>query len=618
MPRRGNGGGGRGGGRGGNGGKEPADDPVGRPPGSGPLRTLAIWCPDWPVVAAIQSAQSGQSAQAAQTGVTQGAGGGSGDIRQERFAAVVFANRVIACSAGARMEGVRRGQRRREAQSRVPDLEIYPHDPARDARVFEPVVAAVEELVPGVEILRPGLAIVRAQGATRYFGTETRVGRVVAAAVRDTGHDAKLGIADGSFAAVQAAYQTAHQVTYVQPEPLVTVQPVTGQPVTGQPVTGQPATVPPVSVPPVTVPMVIVPSGGAADFLAPLPVAVLEDSELADLLVRLGIRTLGDFAALPADDVLARFGTDGLRRHTLARGLGERPPTGRPPPLDLTVATELDPPVERVDAATFAAKALAEQLAEQLMSRALACTRIRIEAQTENGEELARVWRHDDGFTTVAIAERVRWQLDGWLSGSVGDRARGGATPTAGVTLLRLVPVEIVDAGRQLGLWGDTAESQERVERAVDRVLGLLGPDAVTTAVLSGGRDLAERVRLVPWGESRAPDPADALPWPGRVPAPSPATVLSAPLPAEVLAADGTPVGVTGRLVVTAEPNQLVLEGGRPVEVVGWAGPWAVDTRWWDAARQRRRARFQVVTSDERALLLVLEDGRWWVEAAYD
>ena len=43
----------------------------------------------------------------------------------------------------------------------------------------------------------------------------------------------------------------------------------------------------------------IVPPGGTPAFLAPWPVATLDRPELADLLVRLGIRTLGGFAALP-------------------------------------------------------------------------------------------------------------------------------------------------------------------------------------------------------------------------------------------------------------------------------------------------------------------------------
>ena len=103
------------------------------------VRTLALWCPDWPVVAA--------------------------GISAIEPAVVISANHVVASSSAARSEGVRRGQRRRDAQSRVPDLIVIPADPARDARMFEPIVAAVEELVPGIEILRPGLAVVAAKGA---------------------------------------------------------------------------------------------------------------------------------------------------------------------------------------------------------------------------------------------------------------------------------------------------------------------------------------------------------------------------------------------------------------------------------------------------------------------
>ena len=80
---------------------------------------------------------------------------------------------------------------------------------------------------------------------------------------------------------------------------------------------------------------VIVPAGGTADFLAPFPVGVLGQPELAELLDRLGIRTLGDFAALPEAHVLGRFGSDGVAGHRVARGrsgeLGglRRPVVGR-------------------------------------------------------------------------------------------------------------------------------------------------------------------------------------------------------------------------------------------------------------------------------------------------
>ncbi|HWJ96840.1 MAG TPA: hypothetical protein VNQ33_01705, partial [Acidimicrobiales bacterium] len=65
-------------------------------------------------------------------------------------------------------------------------------------------------------------------------------------------------------------------------------------------------------------------------------------------------------------------------------------------------------------------------------------------------------------------------------------------------------------------------------------------------------------------------------------------------------------------------PVTLTVAGRRPVRLTAWAGPWPVDERWWDPARHRRRARFQVVDQEGAAHLLAVEAGRWWREATYD
>jgi protein ImuB len=388
----------------------------------------------------------------------------------------------------------------------------------------------------------------------------------------------------------------------------------------------------------------VVPRGGSRAFLAPYPVETLTVPDLPDVLRRLGLRTLGAFAQLPQRDVLARFGPDGARAHRLARGLDDRPLAARPAAPELAVQTELDPPVERVDIAAFAAKALAEELHAGLARRGLACTRVAIEAQTEHGEQLTRLWRHEGVLTPAAIADRVRWQLDGWLSGSA--RAHAGAPapgkrppapkvigtdpeapavragqerPTAGIVLLRLVPDEVMPyGGMQLGLWGGMGEADERAGRVLARVQGMLGPDRVLTAVLDGGRDPGDQVRLVAWGDERVPDRPTEPPWPGRLPAPSPATVLPAPVPAEVTDEAGVPVGVTERFVVTGRPVRLALAGRPPVEIAAWAGPWPADERWWDPPTASSRARFQLVGTDGTAWLVTRDRTGWHLEATYD
>jgi protein ImuB len=615
------------------------------------VRVLALWSPDWPVTAAARAA----------------------GVAAQRPAAVVMANRVLACSALARAYGVRRGLRRREAQARCPELAVLAPDRDRDARAFEPVVAAVEELAPGVEVVRPGLVALAAQGPVGYFGGEQAAAeRLVDQVAARAGVECQVGFADGLFAAVLAARRG-----------------------------------------------VAVERGCTPRFLAPLGVEELDRepevdrAELIGLLRRLGLLSLGAFAALDAQDVASRFGADAVLAHRLARGLDPRPPVRRCPPEELAVETELEPPVERVDAAAFAARALAERLHGVLAGHGLSCTRLGVTARTLEGEELHRIWRCAEPLTPSGTVDRVRWQLDAWLS-----RGRSGA-----VSRLRLVPEETVPAGAlQLGLWGEVGEADERAGRALVRVQALLGPEAVVTAVLVGGREPAERVRLVPWGEDRRVDgasdaahtdrtsaggtahtspavcgqvevdavrpgsgegpagseappaaapagwPADVVrasgrrpveagappgsgaaepgggpvplgrraravrrsssvhsrppgdppaSWPGRVPPPSPATVPPRPLPAELRDAAGQPVLLTAPDLLSAPPHEVAVAGGRWWEVRAWAGPWPLRQRWW-ALDGVDGSRMQLACADGMALLLMGRDDRWWVSGLYD
>lgn len=549
-------------------------------------RTIAVWSPDWPAVTAVAAA-----------GLPPGAP-----------AAVLAGGAVLACTASARAAGVRRGLRRREAQHRCPGLAVLPRDLAEEARAFEPVVVAVEASAPGVEVIRPGLCTVSARGPARYFGGDAGAAAHLAAqaSAAGPGDECRAGVAEGSFAAALAARAGR-----------------------------------------------VVPVGGTPEFLAPYPVDVLDRPDLADLLRRLGLPTLGAFAALPAADVVARFGSDGGHAHRLAAGLDPRPPAARRVPPELVVSVVLDPPADRVERAAFAARPLADELHARLSAVGLGCTRLGIEIETERGECHSRLWRYEGVLSAAAIADRVRWQLDGWLGGTAGELAsrpdtagaagpspgRRGALrgavpsdapapgrPTGGVALLRLVPDEVVPAGRdQLSLWSASgaedeaagAELAERAGRALARVQGLLGQPAVVTAVLAGGRGPGDRVRYVPWGDARGPTAVEA-PWPGHIPAPSPAYVPPAPLPAEVVDASGAPVAVSPRYAVSAPPARLAVAGGPARPVQAWAGPWPADERWWDAATAQACVRFQVATSDGAGWLLALADGRWWVEAVYD
>jgi protein ImuB len=522
-------------------------------------RVLAIWCMDWPAVAAATAAGLPATAPVA----------------------VTLANRVIACSAAARAAGVRRGLRRRESQARCPQLHVVTADPGRDARFFEAVTAAVDDIVPRAEVLRPGLLVLPVRGAARYFGSELVAAERLVDAVSAAGAECQAGIADQLPTAVFAARAGR-----------------------------------------------IVDPGQDAAFLAALSIRELATepslsgegrADLADLLGRLGIRTVGQFAALSRTDVASRFGADAVTAHRFARGEPERGPSGREPPPELDAVMRCDPPIDRVDAAAFAGRSLASQLHQTLMSAGVGCTRLAIHAVTANGEELNRVWRCAEPLTEDATADRVRWQLDGWL-----NKRTAHDRPTAPVTMLRLQPVEVISAGAlQLPLWGGIGEEDRlRARRALVRVQGLLGPEAVQVAVLSGGRGPAERITLAPLGDELVPRADPQQPWPGQLPEPSPTVLLDDPV--EVFDTQGNPVRVTSRGVLSTDPVRLVGHG-RDGSLRWWAGPWPVDERWWDSeqAKTGRTARMQVLLGDDgdesaRAMLLCYRQRRWYLEGIYE
>lgn len=520
---------------------------------------MVIWCPDWPVRAAVRAGGRAVSEGAAVALLEKGA--------------------VYACSGSARSEGVRRGMRVRDAQSRCPDLVTMSYDPALDMRAFEPVLSTVEQLSPGVHVLRPGTCALRAKGSSRYYGGEQHVAAALAERLVQTGvSDCRFGVADDVFAAQQAAWRAEQQDS------------------------------------------VVVAPGGSAEFLADAPISVLDSPELVSLLQRLGLRTLGAFAALPARDVLARFGVEGALAHRLASGLDTSPVLARRPPPELERQVDFEPALDRIETIAFSVRLSAEDFVRSLRHHQLVCTSLWVQVHTEAGEVLERLWLHPRWFDAKDLADRVRWQLQGSVRADGSERRTGAVSSelSAPICRIRLVPDAVAPlADHADGLWG--GGPSERVYQATSRLQSLLGHEAVASIVLGGGRSPAHRQRLVPFGDKPLPRLAPEQPWPGSLPAPAPATVFDQRPAAQVLDRAGRPVEVTERGMLSDQPRTFSIgETGSARPVHAWAGPWPLDERWWDPAQARRSARLQVVGVDGSAWLLAVEDGRWSVEASYD
>jgi protein ImuB len=159
----------------------------------GAVRTCCVWCADWPVIA-LRRRDAALRAMPVM-------------VRERVGSREV----VRAASIEARVEGVTRGMRRREAEARCPGIAVVDADPALEARAFETVARSVETVTPRVVLERPGICAFPTRGPSRYFGGDHGLARhvrdVVAAVLDDDAGTVRVAIADGAFAARLAARQ---------------------------------------------------------------------------------------------------------------------------------------------------------------------------------------------------------------------------------------------------------------------------------------------------------------------------------------------------------------------------------------------------------------------------
>jgi protein ImuB len=467
--------------------------------------------------------------------------------------------------------------RRREAQECCPDLHVATDNPDRDHVMFEPIVRAVADIAPLIEVGEPGMIVFPTRGPSRYMGGDDALGaRVVAVleaafdqlALHDTTFG--VGIADGRLMATIAAHAGRSPC--------------------------------------------VVAVDTSRTQLAECSVAVLANHagvgrDVVSLLQRLGIATLGDLAALPAATLSARFGPVGAQMHRLARGEDRHPPVVIPPPPDHATMRRFEDPIEDLHVVAANGRVVAEELCAHLADHGAVCVRLHVSLWSDHGEHHDRVWYQPEGLGAAAIAERIRWQMEGWV-GSL----------TSGLVLMRLIPLDLRPfEGRQVGLWGAASAADEAAQRATTALVQLLGAGAVRVPEWRGGRDPMEvfartAASLVDF-EQRAVAVRQERQWRGALPSPFPTRVYDEPVAIEILGIDGARITVSGRHELSAAPFRVIVDRVAH-DVTWWAGPWPVEECWWDQHRRRRAVRMHVVAS-ARAMVAVLERGTWSIAGEF-
>lgn len=189
--------------------------------------------------------------------------------------------------------GVAPGMRMGEALARCPSLQLVPPDPEAVTWLWGDALDRLEGMGAAMESDHPGEGYFEAEGLLRLH--DDRVEAVMAAARR--------ALAEGGISGVRIAASTCRFSARVAAlERGRRRRSARGRP----------------SPPP------LVEAREVVRFLAPQPVALLrarpELGELPGVLEMLGIRTLGELAALPSHALAERFGHPGLLALDLAQG----------------------------------------------------------------------------------------------------------------------------------------------------------------------------------------------------------------------------------------------------------------------------------------------------------
>jgi len=336
----------------------------------------------------------------------------------------------------------------------------------------------------------------------------------------------------------------------------------------------------------------IIPPQSKAEILSGLPLAVLDlTNTQTETFALWGIRTLGNLAALPEKELIARMGQDGKRLRQLARG--EHPHLFQPvePPFTLDERMELDAPVDLLDSLLFIANMMLDQLILRAKARILALASLTITLTLDGGASHTRTVR-----PALPTTDRQLWikllHLD-----------LQAHPPSASILAIALHAEPGNTSKVQLGLFSPQLPEASRLDVALARIRAIVGENNVGCAVLQDSHAL-ESFRIGPF------------------------SVLSG----ESSVAASSQPRASMRVLRPPEAASVTLQNGRPSifffrdrrYAVGHVyGPWVVGGDWWAQTLWGCEQWDLVARSQDGSMLCCcmmrdLLENKWQMAALYD
>jgi protein ImuB len=333
----------------------------------------------------------------------------------------------------------------------------------------------------------------------------------------------------------------------------------------------------------------------AGAFVAALPVAALEpSSDVADILEKWGVRSVGELLALGQEALVDRLGLEALALFAAASTSTLRPLHLVRPPDRFEERFEFEPAVETLEPLLFILRRFVDQLGQRLEGLVRVAEEITLRLGFESGEILERRLRLPEPTRHPDVLFRM---LQTHLETLRTEAAIGSVA-------LTLSPAE--PRQKQFGLFETALRDPQQFQETLARLAALLGAERVGTPLLENSHRF-DAFRIVPPDFEHAPRPGvsrtpPALqPVPMRRLRPAPAARVEIHPPSKIAFDSPASIrssGANGKLTVTL-------------------GPWRASGHWWEPGAWEREE-WDVQTSAGQALRLVRTGDEWRVEAVAD
>jgi len=335
----------------------------------------------------------------------------------------------------------------------------------------------------------------------------------------------------------------------------------------------------------------VIPEGQEATALTKLPLAALSlANEYAETFAVWGIRTLGELAALPEADLIARLGAQARGWRDLARGVATHTFQPIEPEFTLKEFFEFETPVEQVDSLLFVGARMIDCLIERASTRALSLASLTVEMSLEGGREHKRAIR-------PALPSVDRKFLLKLLQLDI------AAHPPQAAVLSFTLTAEAGQSGKvQLGLFAPQTPEPSRLDVTIARLKAIAGEDRVGSPVLedshrSGSFRMEGFAVAGALVASKANKPRMAL------------RRMRPPVPVRVKLRAARPASFR-------DPE-------RSFEITTAYGPWRTSGCWWSAVdwnEEEWDVLAQTGNGTAVSCLLVLDRSKneWRLEAYYD